>query len=427
MNMIRRVLQQLGREGYRVHLQPDERQQGRQQLLEFMASHPLRTLPATRTNGFVWHALRPAFWLRPALLAGCLVVAVGASTVTAAEQALPGELLYGVKIYVTEGVRGWLAVTQEAKARLAVSRTQRRLEETTRLAASQRMDAEVLGAVETRLQAQADQTTHEIERLQAKGNAEVAAQLSSTYEAVIKVNELLLQSIESTVQAHQDDRDKPRALAPVISQLQAQGAAAASVRSDAEAQVADAPQEKTRVAAERKLKSVNKSLESVRAQLDRRRSRLTTEAAAQLEAQVDQAQLALTDGQETLEVGAYGAAFARFQVAERTATRAGLLLKAQEQLRVQVPLRQDAVKAKSKSVEADEDRKDNDGERKPAVDRREQSQNDRNNTRDNEAKQSQENNSRQEASKELKENLEATSTGQLQLNVNVGVGEGVEW
>lgn len=338
MNMIRRIFHQLGRDGRRVHLQPHERAAGRQLLVELMAQHPPRPLALGQDVRRFRLSLWQAFWVRPALLAGCLVVAVGAGTVAAAERSLPGDLLYVVKVHVTEGLHGWLAVTQEAKARLAVSRAQRRLEEAARLAAAQRMSVGVLVDVETRLQAQADATTRELQQLQAGGNAEAAAQLGSRYEVLLKTNERVLLNITTTVQAHGDDDADAGALGPVISRLQAQGAAAAEARSDAEAQVADAGLEQAKASADRERTAAKQALASVQTKLDRRRSRLTPEAAAQIQAQLDAAQQALSDGQQTYDAGAYGAAFARFGVAERTAIGAGLLLRAQEQLRVQVAL-----------------------------------------------------------------------------------------
>lgn len=349
MNLIRRVLHQLGRDGRRVHLQPHERAVGRQRLVELMARIPLRPLSAGQDELRFRPMARPGFWVRPALVAGCLVVLVGAGTVTAAERSLPGDLLYGVKIQLTERLQGWAAVTQEAKTRLAVSRAQRRLEEAARLAASRRLDTGVLGAVEVRLQDQADQTRRELEVLGATGNAEAAAQLGSRYEAVLKANTRVLENIETTVRVHGDDGGRASALAPVISQLQAQGAAAAQARGDAEAVVAEAPPEAARVSAGRERQAAQQALASVQAKLDRRRPKLTPEAAEQIQAQLDAAQQALSDGQETYDAGAHGAAFARFGAAERTAIGAGLLLQAREQLRVQVPLGRDVPKVQPKT------------------------------------------------------------------------------
>lgn len=74
------------------------------------------------------------------VIAAILIVAVSAGTVAAAETALPGDVLYPIKVHVTEEVRATLAVTPKAKADWAVNRAERRLEEAATLALSGKLD-----------------------------------------------------------------------------------------------------------------------------------------------------------------------------------------------------------------------------------------------------------------------------------------------
>lgn len=105
-----------------------------------------------------------------ATLAIALIIA-GGGTAAAAQGAVPGDMLYPVKIHVNENVRSAAAIGANAEARLQAELLAERVEEAEALAARGELDSET----EARVLAQAD-TAHEAS-LQA--DADVAAEIET--------------------------------------------------------------------------------------------------------------------------------------------------------------------------------------------------------------------------------------------------------
>lgn len=86
-----------------------------------------------------------------------LVVLVGGSTVSAAAGALPGDLLYPIKISINERIEAAAAPTVEAKAEVLARQAERRVEEAQALAVEGKLDAETSAALGASFEAQAAQ------------------------------------------------------------------------------------------------------------------------------------------------------------------------------------------------------------------------------------------------------------------------------
>lgn len=80
---------------------------------------------------FSFFSLSKSF--RATLVALLIIVVTGGGVASAAEGAIPGDVLYPVKIEVNEKIRTAFAKTPVAKYRLAVELVERRLEEAERL------------------------------------------------------------------------------------------------------------------------------------------------------------------------------------------------------------------------------------------------------------------------------------------------------
>lgn len=113
-----------------------ERERMRRAVYGYMALKPLRPRTAPAVRG--WHSLLA----HPALAALGVVAILGSSTGIsyASESALPGDLLYPVKVRVTEPLRGALARTPEAKSEWAIEVASARATEAATLAAAGTLD-----------------------------------------------------------------------------------------------------------------------------------------------------------------------------------------------------------------------------------------------------------------------------------------------
>ncbi|MEK7583965.1 MAG: DUF5667 domain-containing protein, partial [Patescibacteria group bacterium] len=131
------------RSARRIKLEAYERDTIRQNLVLHMNMTPrmqtdhAKQDPASRGET-IWHL----FQLKPIMISGFLLMllATGTGVSLGAETALPGDLLYPVKIHVTENVRSLAARDDTSLAEWHVERIERRLEEAEQLTAAGKLD-----------------------------------------------------------------------------------------------------------------------------------------------------------------------------------------------------------------------------------------------------------------------------------------------
>lgn len=119
-------------------------------------------------------------------LAAILIVMLGAGTTYAAQAALPGDLLYTIKVGVNEPVREALAVSAESKVAFHTEVAETRLEEAEALAAEGRLSADTSDQIETSFEthlARAEEITMELEEGDKDTSADISAQLDSVLAA----------------------------------------------------------------------------------------------------------------------------------------------------------------------------------------------------------------------------------------------------
>ncbi|MES2315068.1 MAG: DUF5667 domain-containing protein [Patescibacteria group bacterium] len=101
----------------------------------------------------VWthHFNRPLSYILASLL---IVLLAGGTTVFASEAALPGDILYPVKIHVSEPIKVALAVTAEAKQQIQVAQVEERLMEAEDLAVQGRLASSTASDIKEAVNAQ---------------------------------------------------------------------------------------------------------------------------------------------------------------------------------------------------------------------------------------------------------------------------------
>lgn len=127
-------------------------------------------------------------------MAAFLIVMLGGSTVYASQAALPGDVLYTVKVGVAEPVRAALAFSSKAKLSVHTEIAEERLEEAQELAAEGRLSADAALQIETSLEAH----VQEVEALALKVeevNPDVAGEVSATLESALAINSAILASL----------------------------------------------------------------------------------------------------------------------------------------------------------------------------------------------------------------------------------------
>lgn len=125
------------------------------------------------------------------------VLFVSGGTLSLAEKTLPGDALYSLKININEEVRDIAALTPEAKARLAIDVTERRLQEAASLSAQGRFDQNSQNIIRKALTKNVDQFKNRVASLVQRSDFSAAQQLAVDFESSLKAHELILEKISS--------------------------------------------------------------------------------------------------------------------------------------------------------------------------------------------------------------------------------------
>ena len=175
-------------------LTKDERTSLLARIDEYRSFTPVRSetpAPEKRPRSFL--SFRPA----PVIASLLIFSFVGVGTAAAAEGAVPGDVLYPVKVGVTENVRAVVAQNDEARAEFEAWRAERRLDETHKLVARNALTNARKGTLEKRFEEHAARVETRIAAI-SETDPELAAELSTKFEASLAAHDALLESIDAT-------------------------------------------------------------------------------------------------------------------------------------------------------------------------------------------------------------------------------------
>lgn len=120
-----------------------------------------------------------------------IALLLGGTTI-AAERAVPGNALYGMKININERVAGAFAISTEADADWHARAAERRLEEAEKLAAKGKLTAEAKSEIQTNFMMHADMVQEGIAKLKADGDTEAMADVSTEFAATLREHEAII-------------------------------------------------------------------------------------------------------------------------------------------------------------------------------------------------------------------------------------------
>lgn len=152
----------------------------------------------TYANAHVPHPIRSPFYtyftFRFATAALAIVFLVGGTSVFASAQALPGDVLYSIKVRVSEPLKIAIAVTPEAKELRQVSRVEERLREVEVLAVQGRLAT----STETEIKMAVDIEVRKLKRKLSEKNRD-------DLEVKVSAHADILNSIQKRSQKEDDD------------------------------------------------------------------------------------------------------------------------------------------------------------------------------------------------------------------------------
>lgn len=154
---------------------------------------------------------------RFASIASILILATvaGATVSTAAQAALPGEVLYPLK-QAGETVAGNFYLSHEARASWEEEKLQRRLEEAEMLMSMKRLGPKERKEIVGTLQKHIDAVQENIESLETQGNTAKAVELDASLDKSLATHREVLKSLVSEI----DDKEQKQEALQVIHQVE---------------------------------------------------------------------------------------------------------------------------------------------------------------------------------------------------------------
>ena len=287
------------------------REKTRTLLSEYAHMRPIRSVKAAENTAAVYNPLS-TFFTRHSIpaFATVLVLAVGGGTAAAAESALPGDILYPVKVNVTEEVRATLATTAKAKATWALNRAERRLEEAATLALVGKLDDKTRAAIDTNIDAHVRSAGEKRGQLESENELSDASEVETNIDAVLFARENILHGARGAKVAAQA-KVSPDAIATMSARVEPQEIKKDESRKDTE----DFEQETKghRAAAKARIEATKKFL-------DHSSNRLSEDTRKQAKVRLEAAAEAFSSGDEDDERGNKEGASSNFNSALEAAT-----------------------------------------------------------------------------------------------------------
>ena len=175
-----------------IALTPREHVLGKEQLVAFMASSK-------------------RWWLHPfkgftSVLASILIVCIAGTSVSyAAESAMPGDLLYPVKMHVNEPIEMSMARTPETRAKVAAKHAETRLHEAEMLAQNSSLGMETQKMLAEEIQRNIEAVQREVVTLIETEDVTAAGSIGVSLEATIGAHTKLLARLVSEHHGNESD------------------------------------------------------------------------------------------------------------------------------------------------------------------------------------------------------------------------------
>lgn len=186
------IIKQLKNGAKHARLSSVEKEEIKSALFHHMSANPVN-IHYSIPSPFNIYNFRNKKSISALVLGGLLM---GSSVSFAAENTVPGDVLFPIKIHVNEAVRGATTVTQKAKAEWEIRLVERRLEEVEKLAVAQNVPVEVRQIAEQNLENYAERVKNRIAKFENDEYDEDALVTASLFSDVLNAHERTISELE---------------------------------------------------------------------------------------------------------------------------------------------------------------------------------------------------------------------------------------
>ncbi len=321
-----RKLGQFKKQMRQVMLSPEQKEAGKEHLITFIQKNKVRIngndrLIEQKPTEHLFLIFRKKYMY--VSLATFLVLITGTGSAFAAENTLPGDALYGVKIHINEPVRSAFALSSQSKANWETKVAERRLDEAARLAVAGKLSTEAEVKLEAHVEKQTEKIQKQIEKLEKAGNEEVAADISARLESALEIHGQILAKLNTKDEVTKEE------IQPLVKQLQTEVVAIHKLRTSLDSKTETKAEADIKMAAENRLRVSQKQIDQTKKYLTEKNLKATSSAQIKLESAIK----TQSEGKVRLEEGKYKEAFNLFVSAQRLAGEAKLIVHVHKELK----------------------------------------------------------------------------------------------
>lgn len=329
-----------------IRLNRAEKEDIRSLILKTIKNQPVRVGGQIRhkyQRNHPWYLLLTPNYMMASIIAAVLLV-LGGGASYAAENSLPGDLLYPVKVTVNENVRTALSLSETGKVKWEAKVAERRLEEAEQLAVQGKLSEDMVSELEEKFDKQSEKVQKRLARLLKKGalSSEALIELNSNFQASLEAHNSILLRLRE-----QDGESEKARYTNLLKLLADNVSSTARARLKIEHDFDDdeftssttstvtvastslfvnaAMGKKT--AAENKLREVKQFYQAKSTSLD-------AALKAKVNAKLAEADKIMVEGDAKLAARKYGEAFAKYQEAARKAQEAKLLIDISQKIKI---------------------------------------------------------------------------------------------
>jgi|GEM_PF-951268 len=301
-------IKELFRHAQKITLTPSERNRLRRTLEIHIEKHPVRNTAGERLIGYRSLLLNfiqlPNYRMAIILMIALLL---GGGTSYAAESALPGDALYGVKVNLNENVRSALAVSPKAEATLQTELATRRLEEAEELAEKGKLTSALRSDIVKRFQKSSERAKTELTKMNTSSEKTAVAELNVQTESSFNTHGYILKAIG--LKQKGEIETEIETILPVV---QEKVESLAKERDDDEEKVKTGSSTDVEASARGKMGAAENKINTVKKAITKAKERNDEWATVEAIARLDVAEKTFAEGKIALEKKEYNNAFLLF-------------------------------------------------------------------------------------------------------------------
>jgi hypothetical protein len=328
------IIEKIFKSAKHVRLEKEKKNSIKASILMYMKENPVVYSKAS-IMGF-WKLLflprlRPAYVSIASL---ALVLFVVGSASVGAQSALPGDLLYPVKVDFNEKILQVLAFSDQAKAMLHVQLAETRLQEVEKLVVEGKLTAHNQNQINDNLNISLNNATKSIDKLNSAKKYNSALNVSSDLEASLKVHSRVLQKIKDS--KNNKSQDNVNSLIDKVDRTVTKTSNLSVTSANKELKDSGEKASSQEKVAQNHLKSAQNSINKVGNMVKAQENKIGADIANQIQNKLDSAEQLITQGKDKMNNKDYTGAILLFDQASVTAKESVNLMKVRKNLGIDI-------------------------------------------------------------------------------------------